>query len=123
MLATHSGAICHNRLTITLSSRTDGELRRYSPGSLLLQHQIEEAAGKGLAFYDFGGGSAGYKDKWCDVVEPLFDSFIAFKPHGVALTLALASRAGAKRLIKSNPQIWLLAKRMRRTLLGQADPD
>ena len=70
VLATHSGTICHNRLMITLSSRTDGQLKRYSPGPLLLRHQIEEAATQGLAFYDLGLGTASYKEKWRDVVEP-----------------------------------------------------
>ena len=88
VLATHSGTICHNRLMITLSSRTDGQLKRYSPGPLLLRHQIEEAATQGLAFYDLGLGTASYKEKWCDVVEPLFDCCVAFKPHGALLTLA-----------------------------------
>jgi CelD/BcsL family acetyltransferase involved in cellulose biosynthesis len=119
VLATHSGMICHNRLMITLSSRTEGELRRYSPGTLLLRHQIKEAAGDGLAFYDIGVGAASYKDKWCDVVEPLFDSFIAFKPQGALLTLALASKARAKRFVKSNPQIYELAKKVRRVLNGR----
>lgn len=116
VLATHSGMICHDRLMITVSSRTDGELKRYSPGSILLRHQIEEAANQGLAFYDLGLGSASYKEKWCDVVEPLFDSCIAFKPHGTLLALALNSGARAKRLIKSNPHLWAAAKRVRRAL-------
>ena len=116
VLATHSGMICHDRLTITLSSLTDGALKLYSPGSLLLRHQIEEAARKGLAFYDLGAGAASYKDKWCDVVEPLFNSFIAFKPRGGLLAFALSSKAHAKRLIKSNPRAWDLVKRIRRTV-------
>ncbi|MEZ0279165.1 MAG: GNAT family N-acetyltransferase [Methylibium sp.] len=105
VLATHSGTICHNRLMITLSSRTDGQLKRYSPGPLLLRHQIEEAATQGLAFYDLGLGTASYKEKWCDVVEPLFDCCVAFKPHGALLTLALNSGARAKRFVKSNPRV------------------
>jgi CelD/BcsL family acetyltransferase involved in cellulose biosynthesis len=119
VLATHSGMICHNRLMITLSSRTEGELRRYSPGTLLLRHQIKEAAGNGLAFYDIGVGAASYKDKLCDVVEPLFDSFVAFKPQAGLLTLALASKARVKRFVKSNPQVYELAKKVRRALNGR----
>jgi CelD/BcsL family acetyltransferase involved in cellulose biosynthesis len=125
VLAVHSGTIGHNRLLITLSSRIDGELSAYSPGVLLLRHQIEEAAGKGLAFYDLGVGALSYKEKWCDVVVPLFDSFVAFKPHGALLTFALASNARVKRSIKSNPRVYAFAKKVRRVLLrrDQAESD
>ncbi len=117
--ATHSGAICRDRLMIAMSSRTDGPLRKYSPGSLLLRHQIEEAAGQGLAFCDLGVGSADYKDRWCDVVVPLFDSFIACKPHGALLASALAAKARAKRCIKSSPRLWDAAKKLRRALAAR----
>lgn len=122
VLATHSGAICHDRLMIALSSRTDGPLKKYSPGALLLRHQIEEACGMGLAFCDLGVGSADYKDRWCDVIVPLFDSFIAFKPQGALLTFALAAKARAKRSIKSSPRLWEAAKRLRRRL-GARSPE
>jgi CelD/BcsL family acetyltransferase involved in cellulose biosynthesis len=99
-------------------------LQRYSPGALLLKHQIEEACVAGLSVYDLGTGAARHKEEWCDVVVPLFDSFIAFKPHGALLTLALASKARAKRFIKSNPRVYEVAKKMRRVLRrNQAAPD
>ena len=98
VLATFSGTICHGRMSGVLCSLADGKLQRLSPGALLLKHQIEEACAKGLSVYDIGAGEARHKDQWCDVVQPLFDSFIAFKPHGLTLTLAarrlVASQAG-----------------------------
>jgi hypothetical protein len=36
---------------------------------------------------------------------PLFDSFIAFKPQGLALTLPLATVSRLKRAIKSDPRL------------------
>ena len=119
VLATFSGALCHDRLGIALSSLAEDERQRQSPGALLLKHQIEEASAKGIAFYDIGVGGARHKDEWCDVVQPLFDNFIAFKPHGLLLTLPRAGMAQLKRAIKSNRHIWPLAQRIRRSVFGR----
>jgi CelD/BcsL family acetyltransferase involved in cellulose biosynthesis len=119
VLATFSGALCHNRLGVALSSLAEDERQRQSPGALLLKHQIEEASAKGIAFYDIGVGAARHKDQWCDVVQPLFDNFIAFKPHGLLLTLPRAGMAQLKRAIKSSRHIWPLAQRFRRSVFGR----
>ena len=118
VLATFSGTLCHDRLGVALSSLAEDERQRQSPGALLLKHQIEEASAKGIAFYDIGVGAARHKDEWCDVVQPLFDSFIALKPLGLLLTLPLAALARIKRAIKSSQSLWPLAQRMRRGLFG-----
>jgi CelD/BcsL family acetyltransferase involved in cellulose biosynthesis len=117
VLATFSGTICHNRISVALSSLAEGELLRQSPGSLLLRHQISEASAKGLAFYDIGVGAAQHKEEWCDVIIKLFDSFIAFKPQGQLLTLPIATAARIKRAIKGNRHVWGAVQRLRRTLL------
>jgi CelD/BcsL family acetyltransferase involved in cellulose biosynthesis len=72
--------------------------------------------------YDIGVGVARHKDEWADVVEPLFDSFIAFKPHGLTLTLPLAALLRFKRVIKSNQYLWPLAQKLRARLFGNAEP-
>lgn len=118
VLATFSGTLCHDRLGVALSSLAEDERQRQSPGALLLKHQIEEASAKGIAFYDIGVGAARHKDEWCDVVQPLFDSFIALKPLGLLLTLPLAALARIKRAIKSSQSLWPLAQRLRRGLFG-----
>jgi CelD/BcsL family acetyltransferase involved in cellulose biosynthesis len=64
-------------------------------------------------------GAARLKDQWADVVQPLFDSFIAFKPHALLLTVPLAAAARLKRAIKSNRSLWPLMQRLRRSLLGR----
>ncbi|MEX1061395.1 MAG: GNAT family N-acetyltransferase [Methyloceanibacter sp.] len=122
VLATFSGTVCHGRMSVVLCSLADGDMQRQSPGALLLRHQIKEASAKGLALYDIGVGAARHKDEWADVVEPLFDSFIAFKPHGLTLTLPLAALSRLKRAIKSNQYLWPLAQKLRARLLGKAEP-
>lgn len=121
VLATFSGTVCHGRMSVVLCSLADGELQRQSPGALLLRHQIEEACAKGLAYYDIGAGEARHKEQWCDVAQPLFDSFIAFKPHGLALTLPLAAVLRLKRAIKSNRHLWPVAQKIRARLFGKVE--
>ena len=119
--AIFAGSICRDRHAVALSSIGEGEMQKQSPGVLLLRHQIEEACGKGLAFFDIGAGTARHKEQWCDVIQPLFDSFIAFRPEGLVLTLPLAGLARAKRVIKSSPLLWPLAQRLRRGVLGRSE--
>jgi CelD/BcsL family acetyltransferase involved in cellulose biosynthesis len=119
VLATFNGVICHDRMIAVSASLTDDEMQKYSPGSLLLRYQIEEACRKGLAYYDIGVGAAAYKDQWCDVVQPLFDSFIALKPQGLLATLPLSLAARVKRAIKSNPHLWQFAQELRTRLFGK----
>jgi CelD/BcsL family acetyltransferase involved in cellulose biosynthesis len=120
--ATHSGTLCHGRLAIALSSLTDGSVQRYSPGGLLLRHQIEEASAQGHAYYDLGAGAGPNKDEWCDIVHPLFDNFIPFTAQGILLTSPAAAVASLKRSIKSNRHLWPRVQRLRQGLLGRSRP-
>jgi CelD/BcsL family acetyltransferase involved in cellulose biosynthesis len=119
VLATFCGTRGHDRLVIVLCSLAEGDHQRQSPGALLIKHQINEACAKGLALYDFGAGSGAHKEQWADVVEPLFDSFIAFKPHALSLTLLLAARSRLKRAIKTNRYVWPVAQKLRTRLFGR----
>lgn len=119
ILATFSGFICHDRLSVALSSLAEGHTQRQSPGALLLRHQIREASDARLTYYDLGVGQARHKDDWCNTVYELFDSFIAFKPHGLLSSLPLAGAARLKRSIKSNPYLWSLAQAVRKRLFSR----
>jgi CelD/BcsL family acetyltransferase involved in cellulose biosynthesis len=106
VLATFSGTICHSRLLIVLCSLAAGDWQRQSPGALLVRQQIMEACADGLALYDFGAGTGAHKEQWSDVVVSPFDSFIAFNPQGLALTLPLATLASqARDQIRSAPVV------------------
>jgi len=123
VLATFSGTVCHGRMIAILCSLADDSLQRQSPGALLLRHQIKEASAKGLAFYDIGVGGANRMEQWADVVQPLFDSFIAFKPHGLTLTLPFAALLRLKRSIKSNRYLWPLVRKLRARLFARTETD
>lgn len=115
--STFNGIEFRNRLFVLLSSIIDdGELQRWSPGQLLLRHQIEEACERGLSHYDLGVGEAPHKLDWCDEKMELIDSFIAFDIAGRVVTVSLAVKSALKRIIKTNPMLWALARSVRRTI-------
>ena len=113
------GSMLHDRLSVCFSSMAEGEMQRQSPGALLLRHQIKEACAKGLSFYDIGVGAARHKDDWCDVEQPLFDSFIAFRPLGYLVTLPYAALTRAKGAIKASSRLWPIALRVRQMLFAR----
>ena len=94
-------------------------MQKQSPGALLLRHQIKEACGTALAFYDIGVGASRHKDEWSDVEQTLFDSFLAFKPQGYLATLPAAALTRLKGAIKASPRLWPIALRVRQTLFAR----
>jgi len=117
--ATFSGSICRDTLAVSMSSLAESDLERYSPGLVLLRREIEWACNAGLSYYDIGVGGARHKERWSDVVRPLFDSYIAFKPQGMLVTMPLSGVSRAKRTIKNNQTLWPLVQKVRRKLFGQ----
>lgn len=117
--ATFNGIRFRGRFYVLLSSIGGGRARRWSPGKLLLLHQIREACESGLTVYDLGVGEAPHKLDWSDERIDLIDSFIAFRLSGRLVTLPLSAKAALKRVIKTNPVLWDLARSVRRTLLGR----
>ncbi|ODS00849.1 hypothetical protein AUC68_12930 [Methyloceanibacter methanicus] len=114
ILATFSGTITHGRVCVLLSSLADSPYQRQSPGAQLLRYQIEDACNEGLRYFDLGVGAARHKSEWSNIVYPLFDSYIALKPQGLALTLPFGVKSSVKRRIKSNPRLWALAQALRK---------
>ena len=89
---------------------------RVSPGELLLAEVIRYCCEEGLEMFDLGIGEARYKSAWCDIREPLFDTFVAITARGVLDTLVFCSKLRLKRSIKQNPRLWAFAASMRKTL-------
>jgi len=113
------GVFFKDRFTTLLTSIDTGSTRRYSPGSLLLRHQIKSGCCRGLNFFDMGAGNARHKKEWCDIDTPLFETSIALEEHGYLLTLPLAVETSIKRYIKTHPRLWALVQAFRRKLFGE----
>lgn len=77
-----------------------------------------QACAAGVKYFDMGVGQARHKDEWSNTVYALFDSFIAFKPQGLAVTVPVAAAARLKRAIKSNSSRWAVAQDLRKRLKG-----
>ena len=119
VLATFNGFLWQDRMEVALSSLAPGETQRFSPGALLLRHQIKSACDAGLTYYDLGAGKARHKDEWCAIEHELFDSFVALKPQGLLVTLPRAAATRLKRAIKSNRALWSFVQAARKRLRGR----
>lgn len=118
--AISSGAYFKDKFTTMLTSIDVGPVRKYSPGSLLLQFQIEHACRRGLNFFDMGAGDARHKEEWCDVDTHMFENIIAFDERGYLLTVPLIVQKAVKGFVKTRPVLWSFAQNCRRKLFGQS---
>ncbi len=92
----------------------DGDLASISPGEYLAYSNLEEACAKGLPLYDFSVGDEAYKRSWCDIEISHFDIVVPLTPAARLAVLGFDVIAGAKKRIKASPQLWALAKAVRR---------
>jgi CelD/BcsL family acetyltransferase involved in cellulose biosynthesis len=92
----------------------DDELKSISPGEYLAYSNLEEACAKGLPCYDFSVGDEAYKRTWCDLEIRHFDAVIPLSAAARLAVIGSNLAARAKQTIKSNPQLWSMAKAMRR---------
>lgn len=116
IVATLIGVPHRKRFTILLSSITPGDLRRWSPGLLVMRAQIQDLCRRGFDVYDLGVGENRTKSEWSDHDIPLFDTHIGFTPLGHVFAVPRRAWSTTKRIIKSQPQLWTMARRARRYL-------
>jgi CelD/BcsL family acetyltransferase involved in cellulose biosynthesis len=91
----------------------DPAVARYSPGDLLLLHLIKTMCGRGLSAFDLGTGDAGYKTDYCNVEEPLFDSFLPFSFKGQMAAATLRTMQKLKRATKKSGMASAIISRLR----------
>ena len=116
--AANVGFVFRGRYYHMLASHTDGEVARFGPGTIHLQHLLADAIEKGCGLFDFTVGDEPYKRDWCDEELKLYDIRRASTPGGLVVALASGVAARAKRVIKQTPWLWRIAFRLR-TIVGQ----
>ncbi|WLS08953.1 GNAT family N-acetyltransferase [Shinella sumterensis] len=84
-----------------------------SPGEFLFHLAIRKLCGEGVALFDFGIGDQLYKRSWCTIETPQYDLLWATTPAGSLAAALHRMKAGAKRFIKRNPQIYAFLQRRR----------
>ncbi|GAB4238754.1 MAG: GNAT family N-acetyltransferase [Methyloligellaceae bacterium] len=117
--ATYNGSVVNGRFHLLLSSIEGGEMGRWSPGIILLRHQIKEMCLRGCHRYDMGTGLAQHKSEWADEENKLFDTLLAFNAAGHAMKIPLRAAGSAKRFIKSRPALWSMATKVRQAIAGR----
>ena len=115
IVATLGGVRRRGRFSGMLTSFTaHADLKRTSPGELLLAEVMRHDCEKGTATFDLGVGEARYKETYCPDVEPLFDSLVPLTPRGHVHARAEALKLQAKRSIKQSRWAWPLVQRLRK---------
>ncbi len=94
----------------------DAELAyaRNSPGDLLLASVIRMKCLEGFGSFDLGVGEARYKETYCPVPDPLFDSFFPLTPVGRLCLVGESLRLRVKRAVKRSVWAWPAVQRLRR---------
>ena len=95
------------------SSIKPGDTEPASPGELLFFHSIRSACEAGDVLFDFGVGDEQFKRSWCDLDTLHYDTTIAVTPVGHMAAAGARAIVVAKRLAKSNPLAFRLAKALR----------
>ena len=119
ILATFGGAVDAGRFSgMWTSFDGDPELRRFSPGDLLLYHLIAHQTAAGRRALDLGVGEARYKASICDETIELVEPIVPVTLRGHAFAVAATALVRAKRRIKRSPRLFELVSATRRRLRG-----
>jgi CelD/BcsL family acetyltransferase involved in cellulose biosynthesis len=116
MIAMFAGVADGGRYSMMFNTYTLSEASKYSPGLILMRSIVDHYADRGYRRLDLGIGSDDYKKMFCKDLEPVVDGFIALSPRGSIAAAALSSLGRAKRMVKQNPALMQLAKRLRGAL-------
>jgi CelD/BcsL family acetyltransferase involved in cellulose biosynthesis len=84
-----------------------------SPGEFLFYLAIRKLCDEGARLFDFGIGDQPYKRSWCTIETPQHDLLWPTTVAGSMVAAVHRAKAGAKRLIKQNPQVYSFLQRMR----------
>lgn len=99
VIAIYGGSAHGPRFSAAINSMALDDVRRYSPGDLLLCHVIEDCKSNGYKTFDMGLGAFSYKTTFCPDIELVYDGIIA------------ASFGG-----KVYGKFWLLARTLKKQL-------
>lgn len=121
--AVTGSSVAGNRLVCEFGAIEDDDLSHASPGDFLFFENIQEACEQGFGVYDFSVGDEPYKRLWCDIEIRHFDVLAPLTMKGRIVALGQQQRSRLKTLVKNNPTIWNLTKRLRRKTSGQPAED
>ena len=106
IVATHWGAVYQNRFYYLMPTITNGPLRSYSPGRLLLEDLVEWSIAQRLSLFDVTIGGAEYKRDWCDGEMALFEHLRIATPFGFPYLGYIRLR----RRVRKSSRVWNVVK-------------
>jgi CelD/BcsL family acetyltransferase involved in cellulose biosynthesis len=109
---TGSSQAC-GRVVCEFGAIADDDLVHASPGEFLFFDNIDDACRKGHALFDFSVGDEAYKRMWSDIEIRHFDCCLPLSARGLAYAAMHRVATPAKRLVKANPALHDMAKRLR----------
>ncbi len=129
--ATWMGMADHGCMYGMMNTMTpDRELRRHSPGEVLLRHAIAWCCENGFHTFDLATGESRYKSEWCDREMKLFETIWPRTIKGWFGVRLVQLRLYIKRSIKQSTRFWPLFSRFRawaacwsQVLLRRHNPD
>lgn len=113
VIAIFAGVADGERFSMMFNTYTMSEHARFSPGLILMRYIIDRCAERGYRSLDLGIGSDEYKRMFCKDDEAIFDSFVPLTSRGKLAAMAMSSLSHGKRLVKQNPMLFDLARKLR----------
>ncbi|MGI9522194.1 MAG: GNAT family N-acetyltransferase, partial [Hyphomicrobiaceae bacterium] len=111
--ATFNGMRFQDTFYFLTASMDLGELKRWSPGLILMREHVEHHCRQGTALFDLGPGEGDHKAAWQGHEVPCFETHLSLRPRGWATTLLSKTKAQGKLAIKRNPILWKAAQSAR----------
>jgi CelD/BcsL family acetyltransferase involved in cellulose biosynthesis len=121
-IAANLGMIHQNKFYGLIASTTDGPLRRFGPGGLMIRYVVEHLSNEGIEMLDCGAGEDENKLRWCTLQRERQHAIVPVSAKGHIYAAALRAKLIAKLQIKQNPQLWNMAKRLRQWKAGIKTP-
>lgn len=116
--ATHWGLLHEGRFYCLLPTYERSDLTVYSPGSLLRTRLMQWCCENGVEIFDFTVGDEPYKERWCEVSQPLYDSLLPGSAWGLVCTTAVDASRWLKRRVKASPTLFPHLLRLRARSFG-----
>ncbi len=123
IVATFGGLAHAGRFSgLLISHDADPVFARLSPGEVLLAAVIKAKCRDRFESFDLGIGEARYKEGFCPIADPLFDSLVPMTLRGRLFVAQEALRLRLKGRIKQSSWAWPLINRTRRRLAARRLP-
>jgi len=111
--ATFNGMRFQDMFYFLTASMELGELKRWSPGFILMREHVARHCRQRTAVFDLGPGEGNHKAAWHGHEVPLFETHLSLSPRGWATTVLSQTKAQSKLAIKHNPILWKTAQSIR----------